>query len=127
MKRIPIEKATPGLFLAQKLERHDGVLLAKAGAQVTESLLKMLARMNIKHITIETETGLSPEERAQLLAQEEENLNRRFSRVDGDQVLAALKRAILKSIRDEHQEPAGQPGGGKPQAQGPARPGGERL
>lgn len=109
MKRISLEKARPGMILAQKLERRDGVLLAKKGVEITNGLIRTLARMNVDHIAIETENGLSPEERAALLARAEEKLERRFIRVAGDPVLAALKRTILERLHRDFQDQAEDP------------------
>lgn len=116
MKRIPLEKAKPGLILAQKLERDDGVLLAKKGVEVTEGLIRMLTRMNVDFISIETEDELSPEDRAALLALEEEKLELRFARVSGDPILTALKLAIAARLRREYQEPDEEPPPEKPAA-----------
>lgn len=104
MKRISIEHAQPGQILAQKLTRGDGVLLAGQGAEVTESLLRMLARMNIDTIVIEEEVKLSPEELEEIYQKRLAELDGRFIRVQNQPVLKALKAALAEKARDERDE-----------------------
>jgi 3-deoxy-D-arabino-heptulosonate 7-phosphate (DAHP) synthase class II len=104
VKRIALDKATPGQILAEKLSRHDGVLLANQGAEVSEGLLRMLARQNIDTILIEEEDGRSPDE---VLAAHESflaSLEARFVRVDGQPVLMALKNTMIFLAERERDE-----------------------
>ena len=119
MKRISIEHAQPGQILAQKLTRGDGVLLAGQGAEVTEGLLRMLVRMNIDTIVIEEENKLSPEELEDIFQKRSDELDRRFVRVAGQPIMAALKTALVDKARSERDEalaamiPAAEEGGEK--------------
>jgi hypothetical protein len=104
VKRISLDKAVPGQVLAEKLTRPDGVLLANQGAEVTEGLLRMLARQNIDTILIEEADGRSAEE---VMADYENflaGLEARFIRVKGQAVLMALKKTMIflaEKDRDE--------------------------
>ncbi|MDR1043640.1 MAG: hypothetical protein LBP33_00760 [Candidatus Adiutrix sp.] len=104
MKRISIEHAQPGQILAQKLTRSDGVLLAGQGAEVTEGLLRMLARMNIDSLVIEEEIKLSPEELEEICRNRVASLQVRFVRVEKLPVTAALKAALIGKARRERDE-----------------------
>ena len=104
MKRISIEHAQPGQILAQKLQRGDGVLLAGQGAEVTEGLLRMLARMNIDTIVIEEENKLSPEELEEIYQKRVTEITGRFVRVLDQSVLVALKGALIDKARQERDE-----------------------
>ena len=104
MKRISIEHAQPGQILAQKLQRGDGVLLAGQGAEVTEGLLRMLARMNIDTIVIEEENKLSPEELEEIYQKRAQEITGRFVRVLDQSVLVALKGALIDKARRERDE-----------------------
>ncbi len=104
MKRISIEHAQPGQILAQKLQRGDGVLLAGQGAEVSEGLLKMLARLNIDSIVIEEEIKLSPEELEEIYQNRLGELETRFAKVIGQPVLAALKSALAAKAKKERDE-----------------------
>jgi hypothetical protein len=117
VKRISIEHAQPGQVLAQKLSRGDGVLLASQGAEVTEGLLRMLARMNIDTIVIEEENKLSPEEVEEIYQKRLSELKARFARVMNQPVLASLRTALAERARRERDEalaamiPAAEEGG----------------
>ena len=104
MKRISIEHAQPGQILAQKLTRGDGVLLAGQGAEVTEGLLRMLARMNIDTIVIEEEIKISPEELEEIYQKRRAELEGRFVRVQEQKVLMALKTALAEKAGSERDE-----------------------
>ncbi len=104
MKRISIEHAQPGQILAQKLQRGDGVLLAGQGSEVTEGLLRMLARMNIDTIVIEEEIKLSPEELEEIFQKRKAEVTARFVRVADQPVSAALRAALVDKARRERDE-----------------------
>lgn len=104
MKRISIEQAQPGQILAQKLQRGDGVLLAGQGAEVTEGLLRMLARMNIETIVIEEENRLSPEELEEIFQSRVAELDLRFEGVADQPIMAALKAALIQRAKSERDE-----------------------
>ena len=100
IKKISVEQAQPGMILAQEVVRDNGVLLCTKGTALTDKLLSMLKRLNFETVRIEVGSTESPAERAERLAREEAQLDHRFSRVASDPVLAALKQALLKRIRE---------------------------
>lgn len=104
MKRISIEQAKEGQILAQKLQRNDGVLLAGQGAEVTEGLLRMLARMNIDTIVIEEEVKFTPEELEEIYQKRVSEIEARFVKVLGQPPLAALKAALIALAAKERDE-----------------------
>ncbi len=104
MKRISIEQAKPGQILAQKLQRHDGVLLAGQGAEITEGLLRMLGRMNIDTVVIEEENKQTPEEVEAIFTEQKDLLEVRFSRVGEQKILMALKAAMIAKAKKERDE-----------------------
>ncbi|GHV58133.1 hypothetical protein FACS189460_5570 [Deltaproteobacteria bacterium] len=104
MKRISIEHAQPGQKLAQKIQRADGVLLAGQGAEVSEGLLRMLARLNIETIVIEEENRISPEEVEEIFQKRASEVAARFIRVENQPVMAALKKAIIGQARRARDE-----------------------
>ncbi|MDR2351828.1 MAG: hypothetical protein LBF22_01480 [Deltaproteobacteria bacterium] len=94
-KRIPVDQAKPGQVLAEQIARHDGVLLASQGSQVTEGLLRMLVRQNIDSLVIEEEERRSKEE---ILAVHQEELKRielAFAKVSEGSVLWALQKTMV--------------------------------
>jgi coenzyme F420-reducing hydrogenase beta subunit len=102
MKKILLENAAPGMILAQKILRDDGVLLAQKGAEITEPLIRMLSRMNFETVAVEEEETETPEERAERIDQEIEAIEKRFVRVAQDPVLAALKKALIQKLTAEN-------------------------
>ncbi|MEW5725964.1 MAG: hypothetical protein AB1896_22845 [Thermodesulfobacteriota bacterium] len=101
MKKIPLDQARPGMILAQKLVREDGVLLAQKGAALTEGLLRVLERLSYETVPVESGSTESPEERAARLAAQEAEIEVRFARVAADPVLVELKAALLARLRQE--------------------------
>jgi len=104
VKRIAIENARPGQILAQKIQRADGALLAGQGAEVSEGLLRMLAKLNIETIVIEEENKLSPEELEDIFQNRQAEVEARFERVGGLPLMAALKKAIIDEARRARDE-----------------------
>ena len=98
IKKISVEQAKPGMTLAQEIVRDDGVLLCQKGAELTDTLLRMLERLNFETIQIEAGSTETPEERAERLAEEEAKITYRFSRVTSDPILAELKKALLERL-----------------------------
>ena len=104
MKRISVEYAQPGQVLARKIQRADGALLAGQGATVSESLLRMLAKMNIETIVIEEENKLSPEELEEIFNSRLAEVAARFERVDDLPLMAAMKKALIDQARRARDE-----------------------
>jgi len=101
MKRIPLDKAEPGMILAQKIVREDGVLLCRKGSELSEAMLNMLRRMNYETVPIKTTSPESPEARAARIEKEEAALKARFSRAGADPVLAELKKTLINRLHGE--------------------------
>ena len=104
MKRITLEHARPGQILAQKIQRADGALLAGQGAEVTEGLLRMLARLNIETIVIEEENKLSPEELEDMFQKRQAEISARFELVADLPLMKALKTALIDQARQTRDE-----------------------
>ena len=104
MKRIPIDKAVAGQILAEKLTRHDGVLLASQGSPITDGLLRMLSRMNIDSVVIEEDESRTEAEVLSDFKAFAEALDRRFARIDPQSVLQALRKTMLYLAEKERDE-----------------------
>ena len=104
MKRISVEHAQPGQVLAQKIQRADGALLAGQGAEVSESLLRMLAKLHIETIVIEEENKLTPDELEEVFQKRQSEVTARFERVDGLPLMTALKKALIDQARRARDE-----------------------
>jgi len=104
MKRIALENARPGQILARKIQRADGALLAGQGSEVSEGLLRMLARLNIESIVIEEENKLSPEELEDIFQTRQAEITARFERVADRPLMTALKKALIDQARRARDE-----------------------
>ena len=100
-RRIPVEHVKPGQILAEELARHDGVLLASRGSEVTEGLIRMLHRQNIDTIVIEEEEGRTREEIEAEYGASLSRMDEAFRRVEGEGVLAALKKTLIFLAQQE--------------------------
>jgi hypothetical protein len=101
VKRISVEQGKPGQILAEKVTKHDGVLLASAGAEVTEGLLRMLERLNIDSIVIEESEKRTEEEIKAVHQETLARLERAFRKVGGQPILMALKKTIAFLSKEE--------------------------
>jgi hypothetical protein len=104
VKRVALDKVAPGQILAEKLTRHDGVLLANQGTEVTEGLLRMLSRQNIDTVMIEEADGRSPEEVLGDYQRFLDELEGRFVRAKNQSVLLALKKTMIFLAEKERDE-----------------------
>ncbi len=101
MKRIPLDKAEPGMILAQKIVREDGVLLCQKGTELTDGVLRMLKRMSFETVPVEGAEEESPEEKAARIAKGTAAIEARFVRVGNDPVLSALKSTLIRRLSEE--------------------------
>ena len=100
-RRISVDFAKPGQILAEELARHDGVLLASQGSEVTEGLIRMLHRQNIDTIIIEEDERRTKEEIDAEHMANVARMNEAFRRVEGEGVLMALKKTLIFMSQQE--------------------------
>jgi hypothetical protein len=55
MQKIPLNLARPGMILAKPVARSDGIAVAAAGSELTESLLDRFDTMGVSHLVVEGE------------------------------------------------------------------------
>jgi hypothetical protein len=55
MQKIPLNLARPGMVLAKPVARADGIAVAAAGSELSESLLSRFDAMGIGHLVVEGE------------------------------------------------------------------------
>ncbi len=100
MIRLPTDKLKPGQILAQEVMRDDGVVLMAKGQELSESGISMLTRLDIESVVVEGDHFASEEERKAYLRQQEDDLQMRFSRVEQDPVLRAIREMIRTRLRE---------------------------
>ncbi len=55
MQKIPLNLARPGMVLAKPVTRPDGIAVAAAGSELSESLLDRFDTMGVTHLVVEGE------------------------------------------------------------------------
>jgi len=55
MQKIPLNLARPGMILAKPVARADGIAVAAAGSEISESLLSRFESMGVDHLVVEGE------------------------------------------------------------------------
>ncbi|MEA4855570.1 MAG: hypothetical protein AAGU21_14580 [Solidesulfovibrio sp.] len=55
MQKIPLNLARPGMLLAKPVTRPDGIAVAAAGSELSESLIDRFDTMGVTHLVVEGE------------------------------------------------------------------------
>lgn len=55
MQKIPLNLAKPGMILAKPVARPDGIAVAAAGSEISDSLLDRFDSMGVTHVVVEGE------------------------------------------------------------------------
>jgi len=101
MRRVRLDKLEPGMKLAQKILRDDGMLLVGAGTELTEPIISMIQRrIELEAIMVEGSAFATPEEAEAWKKDELDKLDLRFSKVAGDPFMERLKELEAQSITD---------------------------
>ncbi len=100
MIRLTVDKLNTGMVLAQDVARDDGVILMGKGAALSEDNIHLLERLEIESVVVEGDQFASDEERQAFLQKAEEELVMRFSRVEDDKVLMAIREMFRKRIKN---------------------------
>jgi hypothetical protein len=99
MLRLTVDKLKIGMVLAQDVARDDGVILMGKGSAISEDSISLLERLEIESVVVEGDQFASDEEREAFLKEAEEQMEMRFSRVEDDKVLMAIREMFRKRIK----------------------------
>ncbi|MHC1789977.1 hypothetical protein [Solidesulfovibrio sp.] len=55
MQKIPLTLAKPGMILAKPVTRPDGIAVAAAGSELSQSILDRFDTMGVTHVVVEGE------------------------------------------------------------------------
>lgn len=99
MIRLTVDKLNIGMMLAQDVARDDGVILMGKGSAISEDTIRLLERLEIESVVVEGDQFATDEERQAFLQKAEEQLETRFSRVEDDKVLMAIKEMFRERIK----------------------------
>ncbi len=120
MIKVQVAKLVEGQVLAQDVSRDDGVVLMTKGRQITPEVISLLERLQVDSVVVEGDAFASEEERQAYVDQAEKALRMRFSRVENDPLLMAIREILAAKLR------SGCILGG-PKANGPATDTSEKL
>jgi len=95
VKCIALEYVKPGAILAKSVEDDKGRTLCSAGTEVTARLLLRFERMEVGALYIESDDKLTEE----LYEELKSRIEKRFSRIRSENILDALKLALLESLK----------------------------
>ncbi len=99
MKRIPIDKATPGMVLAKPVESSTGAILFAQGMELDEKAISRLKSLDIDFITIEGHTEPRMSKKRYL-----EIVERAFSKAEKTPVMRELRKTLLNHIETLYEE-----------------------
>lgn len=105
MQRIKVEQAEPGMVTAHPVEMSNGQILCAKGAELTETVLERLAKLEISHITVEGHPVDDGKPR-KTLEEELSDLDQRFRTVTDHKIMHALKMVVRKHIHEKHRRAA---------------------
>lgn len=94
-----VDNLQDGHVLAQDVVRADGVILMTAGRPITEEAINLLRRLEVKSVVVEGDQFATEEERQAFVQAQEQALDERFSRVQDDKVLGAIREMFRKRLR----------------------------
>jgi hypothetical protein len=123
MIKLSVESLKGGEVLAQDVVRADGVILMTAGRAITEDSMSLLRRLEVKSVVVEGDQFASEEERMAHVQAQERALDERFSRVQEDQVLMAVREIFRQRLRQGCWLEGGPKTAGANTEQGTAEPG----
>jgi hypothetical protein len=108
MQKIPITLATAGMVLAKEIKASDdpaSMTICGKDVKLTESLIDRLRQMGIQTVSVEGHPVSIPGEASldEMLAA----LDRRFSRVAGDPLMAKIKELYRKHMMRSMGGPGG--------------------
>jgi hypothetical protein len=98
MIRVAVEELQEGQVLAQDVSRQDGMVLMTRGTAITPEVKSLLVRMEVPQVVVEGDLFASEEERQAFLAELEQELFRRFSRVEDDSLLMGLRELYRRRL-----------------------------
>ncbi len=94
MQRIPIKYAAPGMRLEKEAVTPEGQVLCGPGTELTAELIARLSKQGVTLLTVEGRPVVLPGEKS--LNEKLRDLEYRFSKVNQDPVLKALKKLIAE-------------------------------
>jgi len=89
--------------LAKAVKNKRGMILCSQGTELTEAVLDRLSDMEVKQITVEghpVDTGASEKS----LQQQIDELQARFSQVEGDPLMMKIKDIFLERLKQQTEE-----------------------
>ena len=94
MQRIPIKYAAPGMKLEKEAVTPEGQVLCGPDSELTAELIERLKKQGVTVLTVQGRPVVLPGDKS--LGTRLKELEHRFSKVNNDPVLKAIKKLIAK-------------------------------
>ncbi|MDH5258515.1 MAG: hypothetical protein OEX07_10925 [Gammaproteobacteria bacterium] len=94
--QLNVEQCHAGAMLAEDIISEGGIVILKAGAELSEDRLKSLSNNGVKAISIVCEEKLSAEELEKRRHKIAKKMNKLFRRSDDDSYLAQMKEMLVE-------------------------------
>ncbi|WP_300164346.1 hypothetical protein [Solidesulfovibrio sp.] len=95
MQKIPLNLARPGMLLAKPVARPDGIAVAAAGTELSESLLDRFDSMGVDHIVVEGEpVSMDGPAGSSSYDKRLERLESLFRKYPGDKWMTQIRRLL---------------------------------
>ncbi|MEI6609703.1 MAG: hypothetical protein WCO53_08150 [Deltaproteobacteria bacterium] len=93
MPKIPVLKLEPGMILAKPVTAKNGMVMLGEGTELTDKWIERIQDMDIANIFVEGPP-------IQTISKEEalDNLNARFSHLEGKPYMKAIKKIVKEHI-----------------------------
>lgn len=98
MLRVPLEFAKPTMRLAKPVCDASGRVMAGSGSALTPSVVRLLRRLAIQTVVVESREDVAGWEAIRSLDEECSSLDARMSPVDADSPRALLRAALLRRL-----------------------------
>lgn len=113
MLRVPLEFAKPTMRLAKPICDARGRVMAGSGSALTPSIVRLLRRLAIQTVVVESREEVAGWEAIRPLGEENARLRERLGTVDADSPRAQLQAALERRlVRREARLGAGEAGAG---------------
>ena len=102
MRRLPLLEATPGMVLAKPIMNSGGLVVVAAGVILDETLIARLEQMGKSAIYVGGSSAEGTPDKS--IGELEQEVARRFRKVETDPAQIRIREAICKFLRAAHSE-----------------------
>ena len=102
MRRIPLQETVPGMVLAKPITNPAGLVVVAAGVILDEALIARLEQMGKSAVYVGGSSAEDTPDKS--IGELEQEVARRFRKVEADPAQILIREAICKFLRAAHSE-----------------------